>query len=158
MNEIPWQAKKSGWRNTEIWKAKGERWWTTTRVVAQDSRASPHGRRHGTEFGGRNFWFNTETFLTIFFIRSLYFICNTIIINLFWPKTSIFTTRNSWWPLFSQLVIWLTSNNCTSRKIDQYFSKYWGDRSMGRPPTSNVGGPSSPKSPPVPISITWKLT
>src|SRR6218665_2041130 len=28
-----------------------------------------------------------------------------------------------------------------------YFSKYWGDQCMGRPPTSNFGGPSPPVPP-----------
>ena len=33
--------KKSGWNNTEIWKAR-ERQWTPTRAKAQDTRASPN--------------------------------------------------------------------------------------------------------------------
>src|SRR6218665_1804112 len=42
VNEIQWQVKKSEWKNTEIWKANGKRRWTSTRVKAQDTRASPN--------------------------------------------------------------------------------------------------------------------
>src|SRR6218665_2873382 len=36
-----------------------------------------------------------------------------------------------------------------------YFSKYWGDQCMGRPPNSNFGGPSPspPRSPP--LGFLW---
>ena len=40
--EIQWQMKKSEWKNTEIWKAKGKRRWTPTRAVSQDTRANPN--------------------------------------------------------------------------------------------------------------------
>ena len=72
------------------------------------------------------------------------------------PKISIFCTKRS---LYSGLLLWLTSDNSTSRSINQYFSKYWGDKSMGRLPSQGFGTVHlvPPKSLPMSFSVThWR--
>ena len=46
-------------------------------------------------------------------------------------------------PLFQEIIPWLHLFWLCSY-FRHYFSKYWEDGCMGRPPTSNLGGPFSP--------------
>src|SRR6218665_402364 len=56
---------------------------------------------------------------------------------------NLFLTRKT--PFFTLFILSRTSDNTTSQNIA------WGDECMGRPPTSNFGGPSpqSPRFPPL---------
>ena len=126
----------------------------------------------GAEFGGRikirrtnfrmtfsrkNFHFNAQNFWWPFFSHRLYFsvftsdspVWNLIYYNIIqhiwpfsWPKTSISQQKVSSWDPF------LISSYFASHLMTVYFSKYWGEGCMGRPPPQILGD-----RPQVPLSL-----
>src|SRR6218665_2921715 len=82
-------------------------------------------------------------------IFRIFTMLNVVYDPLLTRKTTISENNSFMTPLFYSA--------CTFARIRQhYFSKYWGDGCMGRPPTSNVGRsvfPVPPRSPPLPGKV-----
>jgi len=104
----------------------------------------------------RNFYFNPKISDDLFFSHSpffslfsltsphiliilIYILIYNIYCSLFLTKKRLFNQNNSSFTSFFLLEHSHASNNC--------FSKYWGDKCMGRPPTSNFLGDRPPGHP-----------
>src|SRR6218665_2957520 len=73
--------------------------------------------------------------LTLYFQILCVFIVSNVIYDPFFTTKSPLSTKNSLTtPIFFSL-------QAFAPIPQHYFSKYWGDQCMGRPPTSNFGGP-----------------
>ena len=106
-------------------------------------------------FFRKRFPFSSRKFLKIFFlvidqVFQIFFTVLNVAYDPFFTRKTTISEKNSFIRPFFYSV------RTFARIRQHYFSKYWGDQCIGRPPTPNFGG-TVPLSPPRFRPLVWKV-